>query len=257
MKNKPFIWYKIISHYSKRRDGILQRLLNDAANKVCKSLQPNILSELSKYMHTNYPILGDTFYKYIEREYFDSTIQHEEEQKVIDEILKLSAIGNIKVDYNALLYKLKWVAKSVLSCSKSKIAERAKIKAPLKFYEYQTIEDNGLLMSIDRTRLYRVINRDSQEVIIPQTITYIEDNAFCECNKLATVRFLGLITYIGHNVFSDKQLSITGDFVNLKYIGFNDNISNLKMNDKTRSIREWSYLFNKDTIENTEFKIIK
>lgn len=257
LKNKTFVWHKIISHYSKRRHDILQHLINDAANKVCKSLQPNILSALSKYMHTIFPVLGETFYKYIEMQYFNPTIQHEEEQKVIDEIRKFNVIGSIKVDYKVLFRKLKWVAQYVFSCSEREIVKRAEIKTPLSFYEYHTIEDDGLLMSMDRTHLYRVINRNLQEVIIPQTITYIEDDAFCGCNNLTIVRFLGSIVYIGHNVFSDKQLEINGDFTNLKYVGFNNNVSNLKMSNEIRSIREWSYLFNKYTIENAEFTIIK
>lgn len=115
-------------------------------------------------------------------------------------------------------------------------------------------ERNGLLLSSDGSVLYAVTDTNVEALVIPASVSAVGDGAFMGCTRLRSVRFLGGITKIGHGVFTD-DMHIEGDFSHLSYIGYNTSASAISIGDRTESIVDWAYVFNKDEIDSIEIKV--
>ena len=130
---------------------------------------------------------------------------------------------------------------------------KSKIYVVSDIYDYMKgkIERDGMLLSHDGTRLYEITNLKVEEITIPDTVTYIDDGAFECCDKLKMIRFLGCIEHIGNAIFEKyrKNINIVGDFSRVSFVGYNDSLVNFKINKEVKTLRDWSYIYNKENVD--------
>lgn len=117
------------------------------------------------------------------------------------------------------------------------------------------IEENGIILSRDKTTLYAITNTNISELIIPDSICVLGDGSLSGCPNLKKIKFLGKIKHIGNGVFGNAE--IEGDFSQLQSLGFNTSSFELTIGNQKKSIADWSYIYNKTTIDNTEMEIDK
>jgi hypothetical protein len=121
-------------------------------------------------------------------------------------------------------------------------------------YDIATVYKNNMILSADEKILLSV-DKYCSTINIPISVTHIGDGAFDGCENLKKIIFLGPITHIGHDVFSYVNYEITGDLSLISKFGYNNSPSKITINGETKTITEWSYLFNKKTIDEIDIKM--
>lgn len=244
LKNSRYIRGSVIHRYDWER----KKILGKTASEIYSNVRVSILNAILEYCSISLPTYGKSIYKGIE-DFFSFKIPVEKD------IPWVSCVDR-KFLYENSLELRRYCYSSCVDILNKKSSSASGIN--IESLEVGKIIKGGMLLSNDETILYSLKDIDLQEVVIPITVKRVEDSAFIRCENLKKVHFLGSITYIGHNVFrQNTEIEILGDFSNLEYIGFNKSLSKLIIKDEVRTIKDWSYLFNKSIIDNTKITIKK
>ncbi len=257
LMNRQSLWSKI-DFACKRKSEQLQKSVYDNLCSLCK--QP-ILDELSNFFTTKYPKYGALMFKWIAQIYGRFWM------KDINEF-KVDALG---MPYNHVCFIKKGILETngYISTSISNLLKSKSISLPESYIpmDDNIIERDGMRLSADGKTLYAINDSAAQEVIIPDSVSVIADRAFSRCGSLKKIQFLGSITHIGHGVWMEASkrndyryysyhnepqktlLEVDGDFSKISFFGYNTSLSKLSINGEIKTIKEWSYIFNKMTVD--------
>ena len=268
LQNSRRFWESLISVLKKREHEIVQKFVDVLYNSA--------LSEVSQYFITLFPIYGKAMVDWSEEwkskhcmhigpseidsvllygslslGRYERTLERMDDDKY--EKYHRPDIGGVNaVRLKAHLLDINlYLLKSIANVIDNKCASRIK----LNVFDTEVIDKDGLILSADEKILYAIADPYKWEVIVPSSVTHIGDGAFVGCRNLKKVQFLGYITHIGHDVFRGVRPDIYGDFSQLSYIGYNMSSLEIVVNGESKTIAEWSYLYNKEIIDNTEITI--
>jgi len=264
--NSKRLWNDLVDVYLKK---MTKSILN-FINKVCQ----NVLTEILQYLSTRYPIYGSQMFTWAEKwkernnffissyeikyfilnksslstnwdKTFERIIQDKYEPFNRPEITGVNVV-RLKKDlidiYIYLYHNLFTMINENFSPHK------------IDVYDTATVYKNNMMLSADEKILLSV-DEYCSNINIPISVTHIGDGAFNGCKNLKEINFLGAITHIGHDVFNYVNYKITGDLSQISKFGYNNSPSKITINGETKTITEWSYLFNKKTIDEIDINM--
>lgn len=264
--NSKRFWNDLVDVYLKK---MVESILN-FINKVCQ----NVLTEILQDLSTRYPIYGTQMFTWAEKwkqknnffigsyeikcfilnksslstnwdKTFERIIQDKYEPYNRPEITGVNVVRLKKdlIDIYIYLYRNLFTMINENSSPHT-----------IDVYDIATVYKNNMILSADEKILLSV-DEYCSNINIPISVTHIGDGAFNGCKNLKEINFLGPITHIGHDVFSYVNYEITGDLSQISKFGYNNSPSKITINGETKTITEWSYLFNKKTIDEIDINM--
>lgn len=263
LMNSRSLWNNIDSVCRNRKE----QLIKEVFDNVCNLCRQPILESLSQYFITKFPKNGEFMYNQISRIYGKFWIKEINDSLTPYKYICFIQMGNLIkkhiIDINS------YISTSI----KNRIEGKCTSLPHSDAFTNGKINKDGMYLSVDGKILYSLSDLTVQEVIIPESVSFIADGAFIDCRNLKKIQFLSPITHIGHEILLEavphsnygyyssssqqpnNQLEIIGDFSQLSYIGYNTSSLEIVVNGESKTIAEWSYIYNKEIIDNTDITI--
>ena len=270
IKNSKKLWTAIVNGYNRKERELLGHLIDDTYKSA--------LSAILEYLTKIFPIYGKIMYDWAEewkgKHSFhisscdlDSFLSHgtplfSRMERILGSDMKDKYEKYNRPDIrgvDAIRLKEQLLSINLYLCQRiANVLEKNYIShIELSVYDTETIDREGMLLSIDEKTIYGITGIRLQEITIPSTVTHIGDGAFFGCKQLKKIQFLGVVTHIGHDAFRGVQADVYGDFSKISFFGYNTSRSKITINGETKAINEWSYLYNKKTIDDTDITMKK
>ncbi|MCQ2310502.1 MAG: leucine-rich repeat domain-containing protein [Paludibacteraceae bacterium] len=252
LKDRRSLCDKINASCKRKREELIKKITTD----IHSAIKQPILDELIQYLTLRFPLYGEGISNLL-------TTLSKKNYEFVDNSCYNRILAKMYIpmpNMNSLKENLLIINRYMLNAISVYVEDLQSLKFKniiLNPFSAETKEQDGLILSLDESILYAIIDTNLQEIIIPESVTSIGDGAFNDCLKLQKIHFLGSITRIGHGAFLNTKSQICGDFSKLSFLGFNTSTSILSINNQSKTIAEWSYLFNQTIIDNTEITIKK
>lgn len=256
--NSQKFWNNLINAYEYKVETLLKKFIDN----TCKLA----LTEITQYLSTEFPIYGKRMYewseKFVTKDVFfinssliNSFILNTSDwDKYIDRGPQNAYTNNCRPKIKGVnIIKLKSIILDIythLCQTLATMLNNRSVPFRISAFDTETINKDNMILSADEKILYSVKPvAYSNFVKIPKTVTHIGDGAFKECNESIYIHFLGTVKHIGHDVFKITHVISEGDFSQLSTMGYNRSNAKITINGETKTITEWSYLFNKEIID--------